>query len=129
MQKKHWLHTVISLALVRALVITAYAQEASLPAAAVSNSRTVSAQTSHGRYAGRGGGGFQAQLDRAVGLTPEQRDTIRGLLAQQHQERVAMQEQTDAKIRVLLSPEQQKKFDEFLAQQKQTRGARSYRAS
>jgi hypothetical protein len=105
MQKKHWLHAAVVLSVVRAMVISsAFAQD--VPAAA---------SAKYGRA------GFQTQLDSAVGLTPEQRDSVRGLLAQQHRDRLAMQEQTDTKIRAMLSPEQQKKFDAFLAQQKQSR--------
>jgi Spy/CpxP family protein refolding chaperone len=128
MQKKHWLHSVIALSLVRALVITAFAQETPLPAAAA-NTSAVSASSAHSRMAGHGGFGFQSQLDKAVGLTLEQRDAVRGLLAQQHKDRVAMQEQTDSKIRALLNPDQQKKFDAFLAEQKQEHSARYHRAS
>src|SRR5437773_8950192 len=104
MQKRHWLRTAVVLTVIRAMVLTAYAQD--VPAAAAHFGRP----------------GFQSQLDKAVGLTPEQRDTVHGLLAQQHRDRLAMQEQTDAKIRSLLSPEQQKKFDTFLTEQKQSRG-------
>jgi len=57
-------------------------------------------------------------LERKVGLTPEQRDAVRGLLAEQRQKSQALREETDGKIRAILNPEQQKKFDEVLAQQK-----------
>jgi len=70
----------------------------------------------------RASGGFLAGLDRTVGLTPEQRDAVRGLLAQQRQASQAAREQTDVKIRAVLTPDQQKKFDSYLAQQKNNRG-------
>ena len=66
----------------------------------------------------RGSYGFVATLERQVGLTPEQRDAVRGLLAEQRQKSQALREETDSKIRALLNPDQQKKFDEVLAQQK-----------
>ncbi len=121
MQKRNWLRTVITLAVVRAMILSAYAQDA------IHTSAGIGASHSHAYSAGHGFGGFQSRLDKAVGLTPEQRDVVRGLLAQQHQERVAMQEQTDSKIRALLSPEQQKKFDAFLAEQKQSRSPNTRR--
>ena len=67
---------------------------------------------------GRGGIGFVAILERKVGLTPEQRDSVRGLLAEQRQKSQALREETDHKIRAILNPEQQQKFDEVLAEQK-----------
>ena len=73
---------------------------------------------------GRGMYGFVSTLERQVGLTPEQRDSVRGLLAEQRQNSQALREETDGKIRAILNPEQQKKFDEVLAQQK-ARFARS----
>ena len=128
MEKKQWLRTAVSLMVIRALVLTAYAQDP-IPPAAVSGA-AVKTSVSHSRNGtGRGMGGFQRQMDQAVGLTPEQRDAVHGLLAQQHQEVSALREQTDTKIRALLNQEQQKKFDAFLAQQKQERSARFRRAS
>jgi Spy/CpxP family protein refolding chaperone len=67
---------------------------------------------------GRGAFGFIATLEQKVGLTPEQRDAVRGLLAEQRQKSQAMREETDGKIRAMLNPEQQKKFDDVLADQK-----------
>ena len=67
---------------------------------------------------GRGMVGFVATLERKVGLTPEQRDSVRGLLAEQRQKKQAITEETDKKIRAILNPEQQQKFDEVLAEQK-----------
>ena len=64
------------------------------------------------------GFGFVSTLERKVGLTPEQRDAVRGLLAEQRQKSQALREETDGKIRAMLNPEQQKKFDEVLAEQK-----------
>jgi hypothetical protein len=68
--------------------------------------------------AGRGNVGFVATLEHKVGLTPEQRDAVRGLLAEQRQKSQALREETDAKIRAILNPDQQKKFDDVLAEQK-----------
>ncbi len=67
---------------------------------------------------GRGAFGFVSILEHKVGLTPEQLDTVRGLLAAQRQKSQAMREETDGKIRALLNPEQQTKFDDVLADQK-----------
>jgi Spy/CpxP family protein refolding chaperone len=67
---------------------------------------------------GKGAYGFVSTLERKVGLTPEQRDSVRGLLAEQRQKSQALREETDHKIRAILNPEQQQKFDEVLAEQK-----------
>jgi Spy/CpxP family protein refolding chaperone len=72
----------------------------------------------HSAGSGRGAYGFVSTLEHKVGLTPEQRDSVRGLLAEQRQKSQAMREETDGKIRAILNPEQQKKFDEVLAEQK-----------
>jgi len=73
----------------------------------------------------RGAGfGFLATIDRSVGLSPEQRDTIKGLMAQQREEMRKIRETTDVKIRAVLTGEQQKKFDAFLAEQKAKRSTR-----
>ena len=72
----------------------------------------------HGNQSGRGAFGFVSTLQQKVGLTPEQRDAVRGLLAEQRQKSQALREETDGKIRALLNPEQQKKFDAVLAEQK-----------
>jgi hypothetical protein len=72
----------------------------------------------HSAKAGRGAYGFVSTLEQKVGLTPEQRDAVRGLLAEQRQKSQAVREETDGKIRAILNPEQQKKFDEVLAEQK-----------
>lgn len=77
----------------------------------------------------RGGFGFIAMLDRSVGLNDEQRDSVRGLLAQQRDQTKAIREQTDSRIRALLTPDQQKKFDAFLANQQSQRRSRMSRAS
>ena len=119
MQTNTWVRTTLALVLVRALTMTAYAQEG---------------------VAARGFTGFQNRIERAVGLNAEQKDAVRGLLAQQNQtlrslrddvntKSAAIRQETDAKIRALLSPEQQKKFDTFLAKQKQSRPAKRSRPS
>lgn len=74
-----------------------------------------------GGRSGRGAFGFIATLERSVGLTPEQTDAVRGLLADQRQKSQALREETDGKIRAMLNPEQQKKFDAVLAQLKARR--------
>ena len=71
-----------------------------------------------GAKSGRGSFGFVATLERQVGLTPEQQDSIRGLLAEQRQKSQALREETDGKIRAMLNPDQQRKFDSVLAEQK-----------
>jgi hypothetical protein len=77
------------------------------------------------RQAGRGAAGFVATLERKVGLTPEQRDAVRGLLAQQRQQFQTLRQETDSKIRELLNPEQQKKFDQVISEQKARRTGRN----
>jgi len=74
---------------------------------------------------GRGAFGFVATLERKVGLTPEQQDAVRGLLAEQRQKSQALREETDGKIRAILNPDQQKKFDDVLAEQKTRFGHKS----
>ncbi len=69
----------------------------------------------------RGSYGFVTTLERKVGLSPEQRDAVRGLLAEQRQKTQAVRDATDDKIRGLLNSEQQKKFDAMLADQKANR--------
>lgn len=136
------MQSVVSLMLIRAMVLSAFAQEPNLPPAASSVPGPAVASRSHGSFrgAGRGYTGFQRRLEHALGLSPEQREAVHGLLAQQHEELQTLretmqpkyaeiQEQTDAKIRALLNPEQQKKFDALVAQQKQSRHVRSRRAS
>ncbi len=74
--------------------------------------------TARSAHPSRGAFGFASTLERKVGLTPEQRDAVRGLLAEQRQKSQALRQDTDGKIRAILTPEQQKKFDEVLAEQK-----------
>lgn len=71
-----------------------------------------------GMRGGRGAFGFVSTLEKRVGLSPEQRDAVRGLLAEQRQKSQALRQDTDSKIRGLLTAEQQKKFDSVLAEQK-----------
>jgi hypothetical protein len=124
MHLKHWLQASASLLLVPAFVWVAYAAE---PAARQAGG-------------GRGIAAFQARLDKAVGLTAEQQETVRGLLAQQGQDMrslregvdakmAAIRDQTDGKIRALLNAEQQKKFDAFSLKQKQARKAKRSKPS
>ncbi len=73
---------------------------------------------------GRGTYGFVATLDHRVGLSPEQKDAVKGLLAEQREKSQSLRQNTDQKIRGLLNADQQKKFDEMLAQQKARRAAK-----
>jgi hypothetical protein len=123
MQKKHWLLVTGSVLLIRALTMTAAAQEGvAIPAA--HNTKTATA----GFRGERGLNGFQSRLEKTLGLSSEQREAVQGLLAQQRTDMRALSEerevkytairkQTDAKIRALLNPDQQKKFDALLAKQ------------
>jgi hypothetical protein len=120
MSKKYWYHTLLGMIVLRGLAGSAIAQEPALPPGAEG-----AAVSSHGHWNGvRGSNGFVAMLEKTVGLSPEQQDTVRGLLSQQHEQVAALREQTDAKIRALLNPEQQKKFDAMLAKQKSSRTTR-----
>src|SRR6185295_98625 len=98
MNQRQWKSSWITVLVVAGLASMSMAQDK--PAAA------------HSAGSGRGAFGFVSTLERKVGLTPEQRDSVRGLLAEQRQKTQAMREETDNKIRALLNPEQQKKFDE-----------------
>jgi len=120
MQNSTWLKTVGRLVIVPTLALTAYAKEPAFP--------------------GPRPNGFQVRLEKAVGLTSDQREAVGGLLAQQREDLkslrdsytpkfAAVQEQTDGKIRALLNPDQQKKFDTFLAKQKQEKKSKSRRPS
>lgn len=101
MMQKTWKQWVTGLVLIGGLSAAALAQD-------------VATQP---RTHGRPMGGFAATLDRQVGLTPEQKDSVRGLLAEQRQKSQAMRDETDKKIRALLNPAQQTKFDALLAEQ------------
>ena len=127
MQKKQWLQTAVTLALLRALTLSAYAQDGYTNAAVTGGSGSAMVQGRHG--SGSGSFGFEGRMGKAVGLTPEQRESVHGLLADQRQQKSAIQDQTDTKIRALLNADQQKKFDAFLSQQKQARGAKPRKAS
>ncbi len=72
----------------------------------------------HAAGSPRGAMGFVSTLDKRVGLTGEQRDAVRGLLAEQRQKSLALRQEIDGKIRGLLNVEQQKKFDVLKAEQK-----------
>jgi len=72
---------------------------------------------------------FRMKLEKQLGLTPEQRDAVRGLLNEQREQMNVLRKETapkyqtvrnetDQKIRALLNPDQQTKFDSFIAQQK-----------
>jgi Spy/CpxP family protein refolding chaperone len=107
MNDRRWKFSWMTLLMVAGLASMSMAQDGT--AAASRGSRSGS---------GRGAFGFVATLERQVGLTPEQRDAVRGLLAEQRQKSQAMREETDNKIRALLNPDQQKKFDEVVAELK-----------
>ena len=111
MNRRCWNSSWMTVLMVAGLASMSVAQD--VPAAARSNMQS-----------GRGMYGFASMLERQVGLTPEQRDSVRGLLAEQRQKSQALREDTDGKIRAILNPDQQKKFDNVLAEQK-ARFARS----
>jgi len=115
MNQKHWKASWMTILMVAGLSAMSMAQDG---AAAARSARS-----------GRSAFGFISTLERQVGLTPEQRDAVRGLLADQRQKSQALREDTDGKIRALLNPEQQKKFDEVLAQLKSRRAQGQYRPS
>jgi hypothetical protein len=118
MQVRHWHHTVMGLVLLGGLATAGFSQDVAMTDKASPATAGVSGVRATGNRSGRGSFGFMAALDRTLGLTPEQRDSVRGLLAEQRQQSQALREQTDAKIRALLSADQQKKFDAMLAEQK-----------
>ncbi len=74
-----------------------------------------------GMKSGRGAFGFVSTLEKKVGLSPEQRDAVRGLLAEQRQKSQSLRQETDGKIRQMLNADQQKKFDDVIAEQKARR--------
>lgn len=128
MQTCHWQQTLISLMLMGTLTLPCFATRAESSANKGAHKRS-----------GMAGGWsrFEAKLDHTLGLSVEQKEAVRGLLAQQHQELRGLragiepkyqtiQEQTDAKIRALLNPEQQKKFDVMVAQQKEWRSRKKH---
>jgi len=107
MNQKHWRTSWMTILMVAGLSAMSLAQNG---AVAAKSARS-----------GRGAFGFLAALERQVGLTPEQQDAVRGLLAEQRQKSQALREETDGKIRAMLNPDQQKKFDDVVAQQKARR--------
>jgi hypothetical protein len=115
MKQKHWKLSWTTILMVAGLSAMSLAQDAPMAA--------------RGARPARGSFGFVSTLERRVGLTPEQRDAVRGLLADQRQKSQAIREDTDGKIRALLNPEQQKKFDEVLAEQKAARARKNPGAS
>lgn len=122
MQQNSWYYALIGLVLLGGPHVLSYADDAAPETQAPASASAAGSHSSHNRSGGTHGGfGFAAALDRKLGLTPEQKDAVRGLLAQQHQQSVALREQTDQKIRALLNSEQQKKFDSMLAEQKASR--------
>ncbi len=126
MHDKHWHTALMGLLVLGTMALPVLAQDAELAASRMETKGGSSPLRSAG-LARRGG--FAAKLEKTLGLTPEQRDAVRGLLAQQHQQMTALRQETapkyqsvrsetDAKIRGLLNPEQQKKFDALITQQK-----------
>src|SRR5690348_1208844 len=118
MQSRQWMHSLICLMLIRSLVLSAFAAEPipSSNAGGAPSASVLSHNRAGYRGAGRGFTGFQRRLEHALGLTPEQREAVHGLLAQQHEQLQALretmepkyrdiQEQTDARIRALLNAE------------------------
>jgi hypothetical protein len=141
MHNRHWIRTILSLLVIRSLTLTAFAQDV-IGSPTLEQPAKSNVSRAHGNRFGanRGYSGFQHRLEQAVGLTPEQRDAVHGLMAQQHEELSALRagiepkyasitQQTDAKIRALLNPEQQKKFDTFMVQEKATNSSKRRRTS
>src|ERR1700692_2593567 len=123
MQQNYWLYALVGLVLLGGPHTLGFAEDAAPETKAPASVSTTTGHWNHSRSgATHGGFGFAAALDRKLGLTPEQKDAVRGLLAQQHQQSVSLREETDQKIRALLNAEQQKKFDSMLAEQKASRG-------
>jgi hypothetical protein len=120
--QKNWQSLVVGLITAGSLAGGAWA--ASTP----QRSRAGTHQAASKASSSRGGYGVASMLDKTVGLTPEQKDSVQGLLADQRQKSQALREETDAKIRAVLTPDQQKKFDELLAEQKARRANRFARA-
>jgi hypothetical protein len=138
MQIHSWHPVVFSLLIVGGLAFPTLAEEVSIPAAAaVSAPKAASPRRWNRQGFPRNGNGFERRL-RGLGLSPEQMDAVRGLLAQQREKfqalrqemepkYAAIQEQTDGKIRALLNSEQQQKFDTLVAQMKAERASRRSR--
>ncbi len=125
MQQCQWKSALMSLLVLGNLVLPVCAQDAEVEAARM---EPLGGRRSFHQAAALRRTGFAGTLEKTLGLTPEQRDSVRGLLAQQHERMAALKqetapkyqsvrEETDGKIRALLNPEQQKKFDVLLAQQ------------
>jgi hypothetical protein len=126
MQERYWYNAFASLILLGTVLGTTMAQE--LPAAASAASSATAVPRRSLARGERGSFGFLATLDQRLGFTPEQRDSVRGLLASQRQTMQSLREETDGKIRALLTPDQQKRFDALLAEQKARRQARFQRS-
>lgn len=128
MQERHWHQAFMSLLILGTLISPGMAQEGTPPeGSAVNRSAAARPRRDHGENR-RPAYGFLATLDQTVGLTTEQQDAVRGLLASQRQAAQALREETDGKIRALLNAEQQKRFDTLLAEQKSRRAARFKRS-
>src|SRR5580698_6080461 len=98
MQQNYWQCALIGLVLLGGSHTPSFADDTTSDTKAPAAVSTPGGHWKHsGSGAAHGGFGFAAALDRKVGLTPEQKDAVRGLLAQQHQQSVALREQTDQK--------------------------------
>jgi hypothetical protein len=129
-RKKQWYKPVVCLALLQAFGMGVYAQDPVLPVTSpVARPVIMQKSPRHFDRSVKNTNNFAARLEKAVGLTPEQREAVRGVLADQRQQHEAVQEQSNAKLRALLNPEQQTKFDTFIARQKQDRAARKRKTS
>ncbi len=127
MMSRKTIQAALAFAVTAQLVAPVWGQSAAATAAP----QAASAESNRRWTAGRGpnrGFGFLATLRKAVGLTPEQQDAVRGLLAEQREEQAALRGKTDAKIRAILTADQQKKFDAFLAELKAQRSPSSTRS-
>ena len=128
MQERQWYQTLASLILLGTVVSIGMAQEGAPIAASPAASSRIGAAAPKRSVRKAGTYGFLSLLDQRLVLSPEQQDSIRGLLASQRESMQSVREETDGKIRALLTPEQQKKFDALLAEQKSRRAQRFQRS-
>lgn len=123
---RSYCHGLLALVMAAQMTGTVYAAE-TVATSAVGAKSAVSATKLGASRASSRSFGFLSMLQQTVGLSAEQQDTVRGLLADQRQQVAALHDKTDARIRAVLTPEQQKKFDTFLSEQKAARASKKNR--
>ena len=89
MQKRQWCTALVSVWVLGSLVLPVLAQDAELEASRM-DAGGVSAPFRRAAVSHQGG--FAAKLEKRLGLTPEQKDAVKGLLAQQHQQMMALRQ-------------------------------------